>query len=344
MEPSRKEELIIDYLLGECNDKEKTEAKKLVDSDDMALGMYQQYRDIVLGANIVYDKKFALSKNELIGKARSITNKNKSVKANFRKIWYGMAASLLIGAIGVLLYINLGEKETFTTYTVPIGAKGQIDLKDGTRAWINAGSVLKYSDFYGYKNRIVYLEGEGYFEVAKNENLTFMVKTKEVCVKALGTKFNVKAYPNDASIETSLMEGSVMVEKSKNAEISGLGNGLLLEPNQSLVIKKQPVLHNSQNVTFTVQLNKLDDVGYISSWKDDVWSIKSEPLDELAKKLERRYNIKIMFSDESLKKIKFTGKIKNDPVEQVLKAIELTAGIKTHISHNEVLIEKDSRN
>ena len=96
-----------------------------------------------------------------------------------------------------------------------MGSRAQFTLSDGTAVTLNAGSKLKYDNRFGIKDRIVQLEGEGYFKVAKDTKRPFIVKTSHLNVMALGTAFNVKAYSDDKTIETTLVEGSVKIEEKK---------------------------------------------------------------------------------------------------------------------------------
>ncbi|MDP4273999.1 MAG: FecR family protein, partial [Bacteroidota bacterium] len=110
---------------------------------------------------------------------------------------------------------NWNKKGNFIEVRAPKGSKAEIVLFDGTRVNLNANSSLKYSKQYNINNREVYLEGEAYFQVAKNKKIPFIVKTSDINVRAVGTAFNVKAYPEEKKIETTLVNGIVEIRINK---------------------------------------------------------------------------------------------------------------------------------
>jgi ferric-dicitrate binding protein FerR (iron transport regulator) len=239
----------------------------------------------------------------------------------------------------------------FNEVFVPLGAKSQITLSDGTKVWLNAGSRLQYPVNFMEDIREVRLEGEAYFNVAKMESKLFVVKTSDINIKVYGTQFNVKSYPEENIIQTTLVEGSLSVESIKG---NAKRNTVFLKPNQTVRYYKTPEhrgkplmsepdagesgaedSHKKLMVIPTV------DPLPITSWKDSKWIIVGEELDELAVKLERRYNVKITFEDESLKKYKFTGTLKEETFEQVLKIVQISMPILFTIVDNNVTFRED---
>ncbi|NJO68691.1 MAG: FecR domain-containing protein [Bacteroidetes bacterium] len=110
---------------------------------------------------------------------------------------------------------NIAEpKNEYYSIEAPRGAKSFVTLADGTKIWLNAGSKISYQRSYNQHNRGIYLEGEAFFEVAKNKNIPFLVHSAGIVVKAIGTAFNVKAYPEEGIVETTLVEGSVSIEST----------------------------------------------------------------------------------------------------------------------------------
>jgi len=235
-----------------------------------------------------------------------------------------------------------------------------IILPDGSKVWLNAGSKLKYNQDFFQNKRIVYLEGEGYFEVIKNHNIPFYVKTTHINVFVLGTKFNIRSYPEDKTIETTLVEGKIKVA-GNNSNYS-----LLLRPNQKLIIDKEnlklittdikkkrrteeEIKDNlisesdkrvQQKIDKGIEIKNDVNVYEDTGWKDGVLVINQEPLESLAKKLERKYDIKFIFEDESLKKLTYTGTLKDYPLEQILKAIKLTSPVNYIINEKTVKLCK----
>jgi ferric-dicitrate binding protein FerR (iron transport regulator) len=262
-------------------------------------------------------------------------------------------------------YFDAGKKAQTAWYEIeaPLGAKSQVSLIDGTKVWLNAGSKLQYSTGYGQENREVRLTGEGYFEVAKNKALPFEVKTSGITVRALGTAFNVKAYPNDATIETILVEGEVEITQVGKTEGIDKNEHVLLKPKQRFTLKKNTnemlvettirekeqtaelsVKQQQKPLTSTVKAveTTLDLMSH-TSWKDKRWRIESEALGGFATKLERRYNVKIVFQDKDLPKYRFNGTFEDEPIEEVLRALALAAPVNFTLKGNQVVLSRNNK-
>lgn len=267
-----------------------------------------------------------------------------------------IAAIFLLGAmvsfVASYLIMNAQPEEiTYHEINTPPGAKSKVTLPDGTVIWLNAGSNLKYSNEFGKKDRQVNLVGEAYFDVYHNPARVFMVKTSELNIKAYGTAFNVKAYPEEGTTETTLIEGSIGVTRAvfpdkKNDEV-------MLEPNQRVVYYRknktfvadlnnpkpaepEPLESKREEQKLTYLISKGIDTKEYTSWKDGTLFITSETLEELAVKLERKYDVKIHFETESLKELKFTGSLENETVEQVIDAIGIAAHIDYEIEDRDI--------
>jgi len=234
---------------------------------------------------------------------------------------------------------------------VPLGAKTHVTLADGTKVWLNAGSKLKYPDGFSRESREVYLEGEAFFNVKKDNKKMFVVKTSNLDIKVYGTEFNVKSYPDENLIQTTLVKGSVAIEThSDNAH----KKAVFLKPNQTAIFFKStpavrdleiPELKNKPEIAGEcaekIVISPVANAVPITSWKDNRWIIVSEELDDLAIKLERRYNVKISFASEGIKKYRFSGTLKDETFEQVLQVIQLSAPITYLIEGNEVMFKED---
>jgi transmembrane sensor len=235
-----------------------------------------------------------------------------------------IAAILIIGVglgVSMLYIIDRSRPAAFTDQSiqVPFGSKVNLVLPDGTKVTLNAGSLLVYGSGFGKRTRDVRLVGEGYFDVAKNTKTPFRVKTAEVTVTAHGTVFNVKSYPEERVVETTLVEGSISVQLN-----SSPSNKIKLKPNEQVLLYKSESENNEQE---KVLVTKGIDPLLYTSWTSDRLVIRSEPMERLAVSLERRYNVKIDFSDESIKNIRFTGTIENETIEQVFTAIKISSDI-----------------
>ena len=266
------------------------------------------------------------------------------------------AIVLVLSAVAILLtqknVISI-KKEQQLQVIVPSGEKSQLILPDGTEVWLNAESTLIYPADFSRHERKVALEGEAYFDVKKVNNSQFIVYTQDFQVKVLGTKFNIKSYPNDPTMETTVVEGMVKVESGKSKTTSSF-SPIILKPTERLIFRKDTrsvlkstdadkeseyVQGESQSVSSKEILINHVNTSNITSWKDHLLVFDNETFEEIALKLSRWYKVEIILHDEELKSQRYTGKfVHNESLAQVLEAIRLTTPIKYQVSTNKVEI------
>lgn len=281
-------------------------------------------------------------------------------KFNYRKYVKLAASWLLIFGSGSLVtwLISRQPEETaplgkMIEISTPLGAQSMIKMPDSSMIWLNAGTRITYSQDYGIRTRTLNLNGEAYFDVANDSLHPFVVNAEAIIVSALGTRFNIKAYPEDDAIYTTLEEGKI--------DIRILTPGykkerIMLESNDKFIYKKEAgrggksgkIADETDNPPGSVKIaqngiriltnvrTELD-----TSWKDPRWIIDSEPLSSLATKLERRFNLKIKFADKQLMKYKFTGTIENETINLILDALKLTAPLDYQIKKDTVTLFTD---
>lgn len=232
------------------------------------------------------------------------------------RIWQYVAAAsvaILITFSGYLIKSNLVSvaPDTVSIANVetecPNGIKSKIILSDGTIVNLNSGSSLSYPAVFKGDQRAVLLKGEAYFDVAKDKKHPFIVKTGILSIKVLGTHFNVKAYADDDKITTSLLEGSVSIEKS----ISGSKQPefLILSPNHQAILDKVSGMLKVQKVNASL----------FSSWKEGQYYFDGENLVEITQRLERGFNVNIKITSAKLKKEIFSGVFdKGENIQQIL--------------------------
>ncbi len=263
--------------------------------------------------------------------------------------------AVFLGGLGYYLIDKNRELNTdplYIEYVSPLGSRSFVNLADGSKVWLNAGSTLKYQNSFGINNRELLLTGEAFFEVKKNKDLPFVVKTSEIDIIALGTKFNVKAYSEEKTIETTLIEGSVKLESNSVK----LADNLVLKPNDKAVFTKKNqtlelTLNQQQNID-NVQAQrvkpKLEIIQSVEpepiiSWKDQRWVINNEKLGNLAIKLERRYDVNFIFDNDVLKEYAFRGTLEDETLEQIMEAIKLSAPVKYVIDKKTVYVMADGK-
>ncbi len=234
---------------------------------------------------------------------------------------------------------------------VSLGSKSKVKLPDGSIVNLNSGSKLAYPAFFSDKNRQVNLEGEGYFEVNADSSRPFFVHTSDITIKVIGTSFNVKSYPESNTIETTLVSGSLEIsDKAVGGRgIKELNNNLILKPNQKAVYiknidkltlddRKELKFESSQMKTPKLSLQDKIDIQPLTAWKDNKLIFKNEKFEDLAIKLERWYDVKIIIKAPELRKERFTGTFENETTEQVLNALMIAEPFKFTINKNEITI------
>ena len=254
-----------------------------------------------------------------------------------------VAAIFIISfSLGILSHYywanNPSGQLAFIENIVPLGSQSEVRLPDGSTVSLNAGSTLRYHTDYGKSKRDVYLEGEGYFSVAHNDGrkkMPFTVYTPLVIINALGTEFNVKAYPDENVVETTLIKGEVTVENGEAGK--AINRAISLKSGQKLSVAA-PELNLEPVIT---QLEQ-DIAAAVASWKERDWRFEREPLQDLAIKLERRYNVRIHI-DEELKDQHYTGTLRDESMEQILRAIQLSAPIVYNIEGKDIYIHVDKK-
>lgn len=226
---------------------------------------------------------------------------------------------------GEIVYHKSEEKTTEVVYNkleVPRGGECMIKLDDGTKVWVNAETKLKYPVAFVGDRREVVLEGEAFFDVAKNEK-PFIVKTSFGDVRVLGTAFGISAYASEPESYTTLVRGKVSVERE------GIKPVVIL-PGEQVVTSKDGKM-----------MKQKVDVEEFVGWKDGIYVFKEKSLGEIMKTLERWYNISVDFQDKSLVDLPFTGNLKRyDDINVFFDALTRTGDMKYRVEGNQVILFK----
>ena len=218
--------------------------------------------------------------------------------------------------------------------SVLYGSKSKITLPDGSTVHLNSGSILRYPAHFDNENRKVSIEGEAYFDVKKDPNHPFLVRTNGVTVRVLGTKFNVKSYPDEKTVETTLVTGKVELY-ANNQEINDKNRLMVLAPNQQAVFEVQK---GKKDSIISMVHNQNVNVNPIISWKDNRLMFRDEKFADLAQKLERWYNVDIQINDFKLQNTSFSGVFVKETVEQSLNALKLATPFKYRMEKNQIII------
>ncbi|MBS7564713.1 FecR domain-containing protein [Mucilaginibacter sp. Bleaf8] len=208
----------------------------------------------------------------------------------------------------------------YNTIATPRGGQYQLTLADGTSVWLNAASSLKFPTTFSGRERMVELTGEAYFEVAKNRNMPFRVLANGVNVKVLGTHFNVMAYPDENAVQTTLLEGSVRLQKD-SAEV-------MLTPGEQGQIRPGAR-------AFKVREVKVNDV---ISWKNGLFTFDNENIKTIMRNVSRWYDVDIEYEGQ-LGKQNFGGSVsKFNDISYLLKTLELTGTVHFKVDGRRITV------
>lgn len=243
--------------------------------------------------------------------------KEKTLRSN-RRIWMTSLTGLaLFMAIVYVIFqrpfTSAASDTPWITLDTPYGQKSLVTLPDGTRIFLNGGSTISYPEVFAPEKREVNLSGEAFFEVAPNPQQPFIVTASGVITEVLGTSFNVQAFP-DKQVSVTVATGSVRVAiRPASAQAEAVSSSrVILAPNDQAI-------YNPAQGGFTVTEVNLDK--YLA-WKDNTLLFEDMSIEEVARILERWYNVTIVFDDDTIKTCLVNGKYKNQSLESVLQSIQ----------------------
>jgi ferric-dicitrate binding protein FerR (iron transport regulator) len=228
------------------------------------------------------------------------------------------------------------------------GSKTTVNLPDGSVVVLNAGSKLSYNKEFGISSREIKLTGEAYFDIRKNPDMPLVVHAGTVDIWVKGTTFNVKAYLKDSTIEAALFTGIIELISQKDPE-----RKILLRPNEKIIINKKGNNKSLQlpddkkvlNEVETISLDNMKPDPVDSSYAETAWLqnklvFRSEAFIDLARSMERRYNISIEFTDPNISELIFTGSFSNETLEEALEALRSSVPFHYKIENKIVFISK----
>src|SRR5215204_296334 len=223
---------------------------------------------------------------------------------------------------GELVYSALKDANvavTYNTLSTPRGGQYAITLVDGTRVWLNSSSSLRFPTSFRDPERIVELSGEAYFEVVQNGDKPFKVKVNDVEFKVLGTHFNIMAYKDETTINTTLIEGSVAVSKLKET--------VTLNPGQQARIRENGKIGIIKNA----------DTEQAIAWKNGFFNFTGSDIETTMRQIARWYDIEVIYEDKITEH--FNGTIlRNASIERVLKMLEFTAVVHFDIQGRKISV------
>lgn len=230
------------------------------------------------------------------------------------RISMGIAASIAVILCCYFLVSNYKNEEHLQWQSVeaPAGQKAQVTLTDGTKIWLSSKTTLRYPSNFGHANRDVTLDGEAYFEVAKNKKLPFIVQTEHNKVQVVGTHFNICAYNGSNNFETTLTEGIVDI----------------YELNSDIATARLTKDERYSEVNGVGTKSKISSLDFLM-WREGIYCFDDMPFPAIATKLERYYNVKITILNPAMMNYRCTGKFnEQDGIIHLLKVIQQDCSFK----------------
>lgn len=278
-------------------------------------------------------------------KSESIDNKPKPQKRSYhistrrkrRSYSLSIAASVLLITFSIGYFIS-SDKTASELVDTPViaqivkqtsrGHRSSLSLRDGSKVTLNSETKVTYDDNFGLTHRNIYLEGEGFFEVAKNEELPFTVISQNLETRALGTSFNVRDYGDEMNASIALATGVVGVKKTSDS--SGWSK-LILQPNEQITLNK----------TSQEWLKSKFSPIKVLSWKENKLYFNEMSLTNIIKTLERWYDVKIDVRGPGIEKLKYegTGTFERQSLENLLNSLGYTMGFESIINKKQIIIE-----
>lgn len=271
--------------------------------------------------------------NQIIPKTEiKLGFKNRSkFNISFGFIYKITATVLLIISLGYIAYqhINPETGVSLNEYVTLPGEVKEFVLSDGTKVWLNSKTVLIASEPFVDENREVLLIGEGYFEVARDEEKPFIIKTSSLKTTVLGTHLNISAHPGDINTEVSLYEGKVELSDKNKPEYK-----MVMKPGQK-------VSFSNDEKNFYTKLNELEKP---AEWREGILRFYDEDLNSISKKLERKFMTQIFIMDDEVGKLSFTASFDTEPLDKILNLLCEAHEFKTLKTTNGIIIKSIKNN
>ena len=341
MEEERFTELLAKKLSGDITPDELAEFNRLIAGNTSFQKEYELIRSYWMQDDEPYDNMVGIL--EKIKQRAGITDIDENTVSVIEihspknsRLWLRniAAAAIAIIALSACFYFfriySPGHPVSarLTELKTNNGSIAKIRLADGTLVTLNALSTLTYPKNFTGKTREVFLNGEAFFDVAKDHSHPFIVHTNQSDIQVLGTAFDIKSYKNDPQFEATLFRGSIQATLKDNPTIK-----VILKPTDKLLIQ-----HTSYSLTKETYFDDSNTLNIETAWMNNKLVFKNEPFEQLANSLERKYGNNIIFKNDLLKSIKFTGEFEKEDINQILLSLQIVTRFNYKISGNNIYI------
>jgi len=314
-------ELLLKFISGSVSSEEREKVLEWINANEENRKQYCQLKNYWVLERYKTFQQEALT---------TITNKKGTNKKIIRYVIEIAAVFLVLIAPAIFYLTHYTRKPVIPPqkiaqfeYVVHSGVKGMVELPDGSKVWLNSSSSLKCPQKFDSLQRVVEIEGEGYFEVVPNKNWPMYVKTyKGYGVKVTGTTFNISSYANENKLIVTLISGNISLVREKDQ------SEIKLTPAEQITIveDEKPLLVRKANIE------------YNTAWKKGFLLFENTPMDEVIRKMERWYGVTISVKDSSILSYRFTANFKSESVSRVLEILKLSSNIDYKIDKNKITL------
>lgn len=325
--------LLSRQLAGEASEKELYQLKIIIDGDPELKKVYLLFNaaeeDLPEEELSKAEQAYALNSLKMHLHVPDSSTSYFSSENRPRLLWHAVMFFLVICLFLIPFYSQLSPDSVLKSQVVTKkGSKTMVKLPDGSAVWINSDSRLQYADNFKGKLREVWLDGEAFFDVKKDPAHPFVIHTDKINIKVLGTSFNVKSYPEDQVIETSLIKGRI--EVSFNDRPS---ENIILRPNEKLTVRKDQSepgkpgieLDNTPKIKLDNLLRPNERHLLVeTAWMDNKIAFSNCPMSDIAVMLERRFDIRINFKDQEVMEYRYTGVFDDENVDDILNIMKIS--------------------
>jgi transmembrane sensor len=326
---------------------------------DMMTEMWQQDAKINnVGSETAYVRHIMKNKDDFFTEETTVAEfKKKYSLFSTRKLTLFSFVTLIMIATGAVYFLTQKIKpetiagKAISSVATKNGNRTKIVLPDGSQVWLNAGSNLDYNNADFNKDvREVSLNGEAYFDVTKNADKPFIIHTKKMDIKVIGTAFNIRSYGDEKIAEASLIRGSIEVTLKDRKD-----QKIILKPNEKISIAndelQQVVLRNGQKIAekksskpvpqilvTELKPNPVYNIIPEIAWTQNKLYFEDESLEDIGPMIERWFGKKVVIERESLKKVRYTGNFENETMDEVLSYLKLSKPFNFKIENDTVVI------
>ncbi len=307
--------LLSRILTGEASTEEKAEFYRSLGESKNEEELFYEVKSLWLRTSRQRTAVDVEAEFENLWRKINPETKNKTYSVGRKILQYAAAIVLILSIGGLSGYFLFGKKSVeiadigIQKYTATKGSVSTVEFADGTKVWLNSGSELTYREDHKTNQRLAELHGEAFFEVKHREDFPLTVKVGQIAVRDLGTTFNIRAYPEDGTVETSLVEGKADILTSEGI------SPVELKPGESAV-------YNPENKKIEI---KPFQSNVLSAWRDGKFVIRDQRLEDIFKEISRWYDVEFKFKNQSLRDYRYTGNLKKSTTALgVMRMLKLT--------------------